>query len=184
MSARSVKGLLGQPIISLDTGKRVGTIQELLYDTADHRVCGVVLSRAPGASSARVVTIEHIALFGQDVTLIDSEQAISEMNIAAQQPRQRLAASLIRTQVITTDGRRLGEVADIELDQRGLATGYQLAQNVVTDTLRGRLRVPVQHVRAIGPDAILVEPASPSPHSNGAELDAENATPEQSEPPK
>ncbi len=158
MANHTIKGLLGLPVITLDAGRRVGSIQEILYDSEENRVTAVILSKPPVAGSAKAVTADHIRLFGLHVALIDSDQSIATL---AEDPATRdsvkAGTDVIRTQVLTTEGRRLGEVADIALDQEGHILGYRLSRNLIRDAFRGKTFVPVSSLFAVGDDAILVK---------------------------
>jgi uncharacterized protein YrrD len=158
MAGHTAKGLLGQPVITLDAGKRVGSIQEIIYNTVENRVTAIILSKPPVAGSAKAVSADHILLFGADVTLVDSEGsvvALSEEHVV--RATARASTNVIRTQVITTDGRRLGVVSDIFLDDKGCILGYQLSHSVIRDVLRGKPFVPVVAIGAVGEDAVLVD---------------------------
>ncbi|NLT42027.1 MAG: hypothetical protein GXX93_05100 [Anaerolineae bacterium] len=170
----TVKGLLGQPVITLDAGRRVGSIQEILFDTLEHRVTAVILSKPPVAGSAKAVTAEHIRLFGADVTLIDSDRSITTLGVEdGAHGTIRAGTDVIRTQVITTEGRRLGEVSDITLDAEGTILGYRLSHNLLRDTFRGKPFIPVGALFAVGHDALLVDVA-------GATAEVEDMTEESS----
>lgn len=165
----TIKGLLGQPVITLDAGRRVGSIQEILFDTLEHRVTAVILSKPPVAGPAKAVTSDHIRLFGADVTLIDSDRSISTLGEeSAARGSIRAGTDVIRTQVLTTEGRRLGEVSDIALDADGKILGYRLSHNLLRDAFRGKPFIPVGALFAVGHDALLVDVAGTTADVEGA----------------
>ena len=172
----TIKGLLGQPVITLDAGRRVGSIQEILFDTLEHRVTAVILSKPPVAGSAKAVTAEHIRLFGADVTLIDSDSSIANLGEeTGARVSIRAGTDVIRTQVITTEGRRLGEVSDITLDAEGNILGYRLSHNLLRDAFRGKPFIPVGALFAVGHDALLVDVAGAG--SEAEDVEDEGAAP-------
>jgi len=174
MANYTIKALLGQPVITLDAGRRVGSIQEILFDTLDHRVTAVILSKPPVAGSAKAVTAAHIRLFGADVTLIDSDRSIANLGEdGGPRGSVRAGTDVIRTQVITTEGRRLGEVSDITLDAEGKILGYRLSHNLLRDTFRGKPFIPVGAVFAVGHDALLVDVAGATAEAEDAADDTE-----------
>ena len=159
MATHTVKGLLGQPVITQSTGRRVGSIQEILYETCHNRVSAIVLSKPPVSGTAKAVSAEHIILLGVDVTLIDSEESVASLTVPSPDScHARASTGVIRTQVITANGKRLGEVADITLDEKGNVLGYRLSHSIVRDALRGKPFIPVESVMAVGEDAVLVQP--------------------------
>lgn len=157
MPTHTVKSLLGQPVIAQDSGKRVGSIQELLFHPAEHRVTAIILSKPPIAGATKVVTSAHISILGVDVTLIDSDASvISLADDPATQSASRPITKILRLQVLSTSGKRVGEVRDVTIDEKGSITGYELAQSVIRDAIRGKASVPVSSIFAVGSDAILI----------------------------
>ncbi|NPV09067.1 MAG: hypothetical protein HPY83_14020 [Anaerolineae bacterium] len=181
MPNHTIKSLLGQPVITLSSGRRVGSIQEILYDADENRVTAIILSKPPVAGSAKAVTADHIRLFGVHVTLIDSDEAISTLSEdPATRSSVKAGTDVIRTQVITTEGRKLGEISDIALDASGKILGYRLSHNLIRDAFRGKTFIPVSALFAVGDDAILVEAGEaaaeeppPAPEEQTAEQLAE-----------
>ncbi|MGI6207505.1 MAG: PRC-barrel domain-containing protein [Anaerolineae bacterium] len=184
MPNHTIKSLLGQPVITVNSGRRVGSIQEILYDAAENRVTAIILSKPPVAGSAKAVTADHIRLFGVHVTLIDSDDAIRTLTIdPASRASVKAGTSVIRTQVITTEGRKLGEVSDIALDETGNILGYRMSHNLIRDAFRGKTFIPVSALFAVGDDAILVESQpeaaeEPAPVEEPEEPEEEVAAPE------
>lgn len=159
MASQTVKTLLGQPVIALDTGRRVGSIQEILYDTRANAVTAIVLSKPPFTGSAKAVSAENIALFGVDVTLVTSERAVISMSLeSSPSAPARAGTDVIRTQVITNKGKRLGDIADISINEKGEILGYRLSHSVIRDAFKGKPFIPVITVTAVGEDAIIVDP--------------------------
>ncbi|MHB0875856.1 MAG: PRC-barrel domain-containing protein [Anaerolineae bacterium] len=158
MSTHTVKGLLGQPVITVNSGRRVGSIQEILFSAVDGRVTAIILSKPPVAGATKAVAAEHVTLLGIDVTLIDDESSVSPL---AEPPSAvtgvRASTAVMRTQVITTEGRRVGEVSDIALDDQGNVLGYHLSHNILRDTFRGKPFLPAAVVRAVGDDAVIID---------------------------
>lgn len=158
VARHTVKGLLGQPVIALNAGRRVGSIQEILFSAADNLVTAIILSKAPVSGSAKTVAADHIVLLGVDVALIDSDTSVGPLSDeGGERQHVRAATGVIRTQVITSEGRRLGEVSDIALDAHGNILGYHLSQNLIRNVMRGKSFIPVSAIRAVGEDAVLVD---------------------------
>jgi len=178
MASHTVKELLGQPVITLNSGRRVGSIQEILYDPGANAVTAIILSKPPVAGGAKAVAAGHVVLFGADVTLVDDESSVITLSEGPDaRSGSRAATSVLRTQVITNDGRRLGEVSDITLDEHGIVIAYQISQNVIRDTLHGRQQIATAQVYAVGEDAVLVHtvPEAQTPPEAGPAVQDETS---------
>jgi sporulation protein YlmC with PRC-barrel domain len=64
---------------------------------------------------------------------------------------------LRRRSVVGTDGRRLGRVDDILLDEQGRFVGYQLAEVAVQGPLAQSRFIPATATQSIGKDVLLVD---------------------------
>jgi uncharacterized protein YrrD len=65
------------------------------------------------------------------------------------------------TQVLTTDGKSLGTLADMCIDETtGKVIGYEVSGGFIADTLRGKKFLPAPPGLAIGKDAAIAPPES------------------------
>lgn len=158
---RSVKGLIGKAIISVESGDRLGSISDALMDDATVSLVGLVISGGV-LGREHVVPFRDVQTLGGDAVLVRSASGV----LGAREWRDAGGAAtrsstLKGRPVVTATGHRLGEVSDQLVDEQ---TGAFGALEVATADFGG-LRTRHSQVRAganikIGPDAIVVPDGS------------------------
>lgn len=74
MSTR-VKDVLGKPVISADTGEKLGTVADLLLDDASHGLVGVVVTHGM-LKHEQVLPASSVHSFGSDAVVSRSAELI------------------------------------------------------------------------------------------------------------
>ncbi|TDE85740.1 PRC-barrel domain-containing protein [Deinococcus sp. S9] len=155
------KELIRRPIVAIDSGERVETVHDLIFDHQANQVLGLLVDEGGWFRAARVVPFEAVRAFGEDAVMIDSATAVTSTREDG-----RLAevldskVSLIGLTLLTTDGENLGKIADVYFDeQTGRVEGYEATGGIFSDLSSGRTFVPAPESVQIGEDAAIV-PAS------------------------
>jgi sporulation protein YlmC with PRC-barrel domain len=150
--------LLGTQVITRDTGKRLGLVNELLVDVNRREVVALGLrdnpiSRVlPGVGMTTYLYLEHIRQIG-DVILVDSDEVIEDID-----PERY--SLLINSEVRTENNEFLGRVRsfnfDIENGQIQSLVIASLSAGVVPDALISTYELPIEEIASTGPDRIIV----------------------------
>lgn len=150
--------LLGTQVITRDTGKRLGVVNELLVDVNRREVVALGLrdnpiSRIlPGVGMTTYLYLENIRQIG-DVILVDSVEAIEDID----PDRYSL---LINSEVRTENNEFLGRVRsfnfNIENGQIQSLVIASLSAGVVPDALISTYELPIEEIASTGPDRIIV----------------------------
>lgn len=150
--------LLGTQVITRDTGKRLGLVNELLVDVNRREVVALglrdnAISRVlPGVGMTTYLYLEHIRQIG-DVILVDSDEVIEDID-----PERY--SLLINSEVRTENNEFLGRVRsfnfDIENGQIQSLVIASLSAGVVPDALISTYELPIEEIASTGPDRIIV----------------------------
>jgi uncharacterized protein YrrD len=73
--SKRVKDVLGKPVISADTGERLGTVADLLLDDASHQLVGVVVAHGV-LKHEHVLPASSVHSLGSDAVVSRSAQLI------------------------------------------------------------------------------------------------------------
>ncbi|KKM09248.1 hypothetical protein SY88_19660 [Clostridiales bacterium PH28_bin88] len=156
---RKGRELLSLPVISLDTGTRVGQIRDLLIDTSTRRVFGVVLEHEGWLREAQVIPFELLVSVGQDAVTVRDREAIVTLD-AASHLHEHAKDSLLKTRgkkVFTADGTELGTVEDMVVGiPEGRVAGLELSGGIINDVMKGRAILPESDIIIFGEDAMVV----------------------------
>jgi uncharacterized protein YrrD len=152
--------LIGKPIISLDRGEKIGSVSDVLVDTAQARAIGLVIDGGM-LHGERVLPYEDVQVLGRDVLIVRSGAGALE----AQAWKQRgltatRATKLRRRRVITRSGRELGSIGDLYLDDTGTVTGNDVERSGFAGVVRHRSRLLHTSDIAVGEDAVVVPEAA------------------------
>ncbi|MEJ7651181.1 MAG: PRC-barrel domain-containing protein [Nakamurella sp.] len=103
----------GRQVVSTGNAATVGKIKTFIVDPTSQRVVGLRLSKTPNAGT--VLPWPSIHSFGADAVTIADEDLIVEPDpqLAALDVKQH---SIIGKQVLTTEGRKVGSVVDVDFD--------------------------------------------------------------------
>ena len=150
--------LLGTQVITRDTGKRLGLVNELLVDVNRREVVALglrdnAISRVlPGVGMTTYLYLEHIRQIG-DVILVDSDEVIEDID-----PERY--SLLINSEARTENNEFLGRVRsfnfDIENGQIQSLVIASLSAGVVPDALISTYELPIEEIAGTGPDRIIV----------------------------
>lgn len=168
---RNVSELIGKPVISVETGDKLGNVADALLADGDVRLVALVISGGL-LGKEHVLPFRDIQTLGGDTILVRSQSGV----VGAREWRESgtratRSSSLKGRPVVTATGHRLGEVSDFLIDDQ---TGAFDALEIAASDLGG-LRTKRSLVRPgpeirIGPDAVVVpESATTAPDAGQTE---------------
>lgn len=152
------KEILKQNIVAISTGERVETVQDIIFDHQANRVLGLLVDEGGWFRAAKVVPFDRIRSFGEHAIMIDTPQ-----DVTSTREDGRLAevldskVNLVGMALLTTDGQRLGRIADVYFNEEtGAVEGYEATEGMFADLTHGRTFVPAPEAVQIGKDAAIV----------------------------
>ncbi len=150
-----VNELLGRDILGQDTGEKRGTVKNLLFDEATTRVVALVVDGGGFFGGTKTVRWEYVVNVGDVVMLAGGaplDNPKEDPEIDALRGRQH---HITGTNIVTEGGEKVGEAADVLLDDAGVVRAYEVKRGVIRD-LSGREQVPAEDVISSGRDAIII----------------------------
>lgn len=156
-----VSQLVGKPIVTADTGEKVGHAADLLVSPAGDRVIGVVVGSGV-LGSERVLPYDDVQALGDDAIVARSQERV--MSPAQWQERgadSSRSSSLKDKQVVTTEGRTIGTIKDVCVDERtGEIEGYDLGDRIFGGLISRRRMLPRSGDVTLGRDVVVVSQAA------------------------
>lgn len=155
-----IKGsdIIGLDIISLASGSKVETVTDILYDSQKHQVVGILVDKGGWFKEARIILINNIHAIGKDAVIIQNESVVK---VAGDVPeRVALIANsektLVKDNVITEQGLKLGSVSDIYLEfPGGKVWELEISQGLIGNMASGKKLVKTQDIVTIGENLIV-----------------------------
>ncbi len=155
---RRAREIIGLPVLTFDTGRKVHEVKDILIDPEENVVLALLVDEGGWASEAKVVPFDGIHSIGPDAVVIENERAVIPVSA-----NRRIHAALgkdrivIGTRVFTEDGRDLGTVDDVIIDEgTGTVGGYEVTGGFFADTARGKRFMPAPKTLTFGRDVAFV----------------------------
>jgi uncharacterized protein YrrD len=155
---RKGKDIVGKPVIAYDTGEKVDTIVDLIFDQNDNCLLGFLIDEGGWFSNAKVLPLSYVKAIGVDAVIVPSKDAIAPSSQYATIHKILENNNILNgTRIMTTDGRDLGTLVDFYFDQiTGVVEGYEASGGLFADAYSGRSFVPAPQTLKIGEDVAFV----------------------------
>lgn len=160
---RKGKSIIGLRVLTQAEGRDLGKVNDLIFDHETDELVALLISDKElfGLIDAKVVMFNQVQTIGADAVMVPSEAALinahSDARIAAIMDRE---TALSGTRIATTDGRDIGNLADMYIDEEtGRVLGYEVSTGFISDTMSGKRYMPAPQQMVIGEDVALVPPS-------------------------
>jgi uncharacterized protein YrrD len=149
------KELIGMPVVSLDQGKEIGEVQDLVFDPARRRILGMILDEGGWFREPEILPYESIESIGPDAVVVRHVESGAAPNIDPDDLKKSF--NLTGKKVISEKGHELGTIYDLYIDEStGEVLGFELTQGLFRDTSIGKKFVEYDHIQSIGEDIVVV----------------------------
>jgi uncharacterized protein YrrD len=157
LKASKIKGL---KVVTLDQGKVVDTINDIIYDPETNKVLALLVDPAGWFSDAKVIMFEDIYNVGEDAVMIKDDSAVKSAGQVEAKVKQIANSDtyLSKGKIVTVAGQELGRVTDIYFNSPdGQVTDFEVSEGALSDIQSGRKTVKISDIVTIGEDAIIVK---------------------------
>ena len=156
---RKSQEVIGLSIIHLETGKKLGTVCDLLFDE-EQQFRGILMEDGGLFKRRKFISTDHIVSIGNDAVVVDNEHPFSA------NPKNKNWMSICsgdkklkgRT-ILTSSGYEMGLVENVYfLEEMGTLIGYELSDGILNDIRDGRKWLKTKKPLIWGED-VLIAPA-------------------------
>lgn len=146
------------PVLEIETGKQIGTVEDALISLTAHRLQGLVVVNAAWFSQKRKIMFSEIFQIGRDAVMVRSDAAgvpYDEKEV----DRVRLCdfGYLRDKSIFSESGLHLGTLTDLAFDpETGEIKSYQISDGAIADLLHGRRSLPTPQAEAVCEDRIIL----------------------------
>jgi uncharacterized protein YrrD len=121
--------LIGKPIVSAESGHKLGKVADLLLDDVQGRMVGIVIGGG-WFGSERVLPYVDVQTVGPDAIVARSESGVLDAKQWHKRGAHAARTSTLRNKrVVTKDGREIGAVKDVYVDEKtGTLTGCEITE--------------------------------------------------------
>lgn len=153
---RRGRDVVGLPVITRDTGTKIGKVEDVIIDRAARGVLGFLLDEPGWFAKAKVIAWPAVLMVGFDALIIDSEASVKRASdVAEMQEVLDRGYVLQGVHVQTTAGLKLGKIEDFYFNQAsGSVEGFELSGR------HDRQFLPVPASFESGEDVAFVDPSA------------------------
>lgn len=150
--------LIHRPVVSLNSGAKVGNVSDLMLDATHVQVRSLVLAGHEGNSVVPFAAVRHI---GNDAVTIDDARTV-QAPAGESEITERGTSSLSDLPVMNQEGAVMGSVDDVEFDpENGQVIALLIHRGGVIGIGGSHESIPASAIRGIGLQLITVDTATP-----------------------
>lgn len=124
---QSGQDVIGKTVVSLDSGKIIGSVKDLYFDAPLNTLVALYLGREGLLQRAtKVVRFSEIAVLGDDVILVHSSESVQDKNTFEDAGDWVSRSELHGRKITTSGGTPIGRIDDITLGDNGMVLDFTL----------------------------------------------------------
>ncbi len=153
---RKLQDVIGLPVLDICSGKQVGTVKDLYFNTSGELKGLSVEKNQAFLAKLHYLPFEQIGAIGDDAVTISS---VTSLIPDKQAGYGFVSGSLSYKElpVITTNGHELGHIKDVYfLEEVGKIIGYEISDGFISDITEGRRTIKAPQKVVLGEDAMIV----------------------------
>lgn len=148
---------LNLPVISLDSGRNLGTCQGYIFD-ASKKALALQVRQKGFLSKCKIIPFEEISSIGRDAIMITSEASFVSPKKAPEISRViEEKIQILGAEVLTEKGENIGQVQEVLLETRsGKINSILVGQGMIKNLARGPVQILTQDIKKTGGDRVIV----------------------------
>jgi len=150
--------VIGLPVICIDNGKKLGTVEEVVFCPRLKQVRAFILERKGCQLKKKVILIRDVRQLGKDALIVNDCSCIKELREAEASKSLEEKGSVIGLRVYTKAGEDIGVIKDVLFDSKtGIIEGVIISDGLLQDIMEGRNILPLFGKVEFGEENILVD---------------------------
>lgn len=150
--------VLGLPVVCVDSGKKAGTIKDIVFCPKDKEVKSFLLEHKGLELKKKVILLKDLLSLGNDAAIISDSGCISKFERSSDLVEQKDEGFLLGLHIFTKAGNELGIIKDVIFDwETGRIEGFEISDGILQDVINGRKIMPLTGKVEFAEENILVE---------------------------
>lgn len=150
--------VLGLPVISMDGGKKMGIVEDIIFNPGSREVKALLLRKKGYEICKKAVLVKDVLKIGRDAVIIRENSSVCKVNQNDVKEEIKDQGEVKGLRIYTGNGEDLGVVKDVLFDYRtGVMEGLELSDGLLQDLLTGRVILPLFGKVEFGEENIVVD---------------------------
>jgi uncharacterized protein YrrD len=144
--------ILRLPVISINEGKQIGTVKDLVIDASQGAVVALVIDDGSWYLGAKVLPFNAITGLGESAVTVETPgNLIPVATIPRLEQLMSAGVKVIGSRTLTRSGQMGGKVSEIAIDETGRIISCEVEENIGE-----RILIPVQQIVTFGKDVLII----------------------------
>ena len=153
--------LVGKPVITFDSGRRLARVQDLLVDPERNQVLALLIDPGAVFTSARVIPFGHIKSIGENAIIVPKRDVVYNVSRIPELKKVFDGRTIKGMRVYSENGDRLGSVGDMILDDHsGEVLYYEVSGGAIGDAMKGKRTIVPSEIQNMGALVLYVSAAT------------------------
>ena len=150
--------VIGMPVITIQNGKKIGIIKDIIFSPKTREVKAFVLEKKGYEFLQKAVLLKDVVNLGKDALVVNDHSSVKTLRKAEAAGELKDKGSLKGLKVYTRSGNDLGIIEDILFDfSTGIVEGVEVSDGILQDIVKGRNILPLFGKIEFGEENILVD---------------------------
>lgn len=134
--------IIGLPVIALNTGNRIGRVNEVIYSVSERKVEAFAISKLKLTQKNLIIPFNEIISIGLDSVTITSEHTLRKLSECTQINILQDEIKFNQQRLINPTGEFLGIIKDVVFDEHsGALIALDISDGLINDFISGRIRM-------------------------------------------
>jgi sporulation protein YlmC with PRC-barrel domain len=163
---------LHRTIVNIDNGDKLGSVTDLLFNPFELEVAAMTTSTGGILQRGSLAILnEQVRVWGKDFILVQGQGESLQDISPGSENWISLTNNIKGKQVISSNGVRLGQIEDVNIDPDGKIVDFRLSQIFVKGPLYESMRIPVAVTHVLGKDALIIDIEEIHESNAGSEME-------------
>jgi uncharacterized protein YrrD len=145
-------------IVNIDTGEKLGNVSDLLFNPFELEVAALTTSTGGILQRGSLAILnQQVRVWGKDFILVEGQGESLQDISPGSENWISLTNNIKGKQVISSNGVRLGQIEDVNIDPNGKIVDFRLSQIFVKGPLYESMRIPATVTHSLGKDALIID---------------------------
>lgn len=149
---------LGLPILCMESGKKIGSIKDLIFNPRLKRITAVLVEAKHHGIGKKVIPFTDILNFGKDALVVNNMECMKNYNKLEDFNECRERKKISGLKIYSKSGVDYGIVKDVLFDSAtGFIEGVEVSDGIINDIYKGRNIIPFFGKVEFSEESIIVD---------------------------
>ena len=156
---RLTHALKGLPVIDLQEGRRIATFEDVMINPETLKLAALITSKGNLLKhEMKWIPGENVKVWGKDAILVSGPDVIEDgEEFSGPKTWMSVWDEVKGRTVISMQGTRVAQIADMFMDEAGKFVAYDLAQVHIQGPLAETRRLDIETTHSLGRDVLIVQ---------------------------